>query len=155
MLLALIAGLLVMAGYGNDPGFLPETMGMIKRYEGFSRLPYVCVRGRQTIGYGHNLDASPITERAAEVILEDDVQTALDEARRSVSNFDDLSPARKAVLVDMAFNLGGEGLRKFRRMIAAIEAEDFNGAADEMVNSRWYHQVGNRSRELVEKMREG
>ena len=38
-------------------------------------------------------------------------------------------------------------------MRAAVLRGDWSAAADEMVNSRWYGQVGNRSRDLVRRMR--
>lgn len=66
-----------------------------------------------------------------------------------------LSPARQEVLVNMSFNLGVEGLFKFRRMWAAIRAHNFDLAADEMLDSKWARQVGSRAEELSEKMRKG
>ena len=38
-------------------------------------------------------------------------------------------------------------------MRKAVLRRDWSAAADEMVNSRWYGQVGNRSRDLVRRMR--
>ena len=38
-------------------------------------------------------------------------------------------------------------------MKAAVEAGDWEKAADEMVDSDWYDQVGNRAKDLVERMR--
>jgi len=38
-------------------------------------------------------------------------------------------------------------------MKAGVDARDFNSAADEMVDSRWYTQVPNRARRLVARMR--
>ena len=38
-------------------------------------------------------------------------------------------------------------------MKAGVDARDWNKAADEMVDSRWYTQVPNRARRLVERMR--
>ena len=69
--------------------------------------------------------------------------------------FDQLDDIRAKVVVDMRFNLGAAGFRKFRKMIAALERDDYDTAADEMVDSAWYHQVGTRARRLVEMMRTG
>ena len=57
------------------------------------------------------------------------------------------------VLVDMSFNLGKPKLMKFKKMIEALQRYDFETAADEMIDSAWYHQVGRRSKYLVNKMR--
>ncbi|MBL4664245.1 MAG: hypothetical protein JKY22_12005 [Flavobacteriaceae bacterium] len=64
----------------------------------------------------------------------------------------ELSGVRRAVLIDMAYNLGLSGLLKFRRMLAAMEVRDFDKAAIEMENSRWFNQVGNRSKRLQKMM---
>jgi len=53
----------------------------------------------------------------------------------------------------MAFNLGRPRLSQFKNMIKAVNEGNYKKAADEMVDSRWYHQVGRRSQELVELMR--
>ena len=44
-------------------------------------------------------------------------------------------------------------LSRFVKMIAAVRREDWGGAADEMENSLWFRQVGERGRELVRRMR--
>jgi lysozyme len=57
------------------------------------------------------------------------------------------------VCVNMAFNLGRTRLSRFKKMITAVNEGKYAKAADEMIDSKWYGQVGNRSRELVELMR--
>ena len=51
------------------------------------------------------------------------------------------------------FNLGYPRLSKFKGMKAGVDDADWNRAADEMVDSRWYEQVPNRAKRLVERMR--
>ena len=53
----------------------------------------------------------------------------------------------------MMFNMGRPRLSKFRGMRAAVDAGDWNRAADEMVDSRWCQQVTNRADRLVNRMR--
>ena len=52
------------------------------------------------------------------------------------------------------FNLGRPRLSKFVGMKRGVDAKDWNSAADEMVDSRWYRQVGDRAERLVNRMRE-
>jgi lysozyme len=54
----------------------------------------------------------------------------------------------------MAFNLGSEGLSKFQKTIEAIENGDFDKAAEEMGDSLWAEQVGDRAAEDMELMRD-
>ena len=53
----------------------------------------------------------------------------------------------------MMFNLGYPRLSKFKGMKRGVDARDWQSAADEMVDSRWYRQVTKRADRLVERMR--
>tara|TARA_R110001632_G_scaffold124133_3_gene236870 strand:- start:3063 stop:3236 length:174 start_codon:yes stop_codon:yes gene_type:complete len=48
----------------------------------------------------------------------------------------------------MCFNLGGTRLSKFKNMLKACKEGDWKQMAVEMEDSRWFNQVGGRSREL-------
>ena len=137
---------------------LSDITPLLKRHEGLKLDMYVCPAGRRTIGYGHNLDMVPITERAAEIILEDDIAMVLwqmGQIPRLAGILKTISPARRAVLISMAFNLGVAGLLGFRNMLNAMERGNFDWASQEMLSSRWASQVGARARELARMMREG
>ena len=54
----------------------------------------------------------------------------------------------------MMFNMGRPRLSKFVGMKRGVDNRDWNAAADEMVDSRWYQQVNNRASRLVQRMRE-
>jgi len=53
----------------------------------------------------------------------------------------------------MVFNLGPGGFGKFKKAIAAMKKEEWEEAANEMLDSRWARQVGNRAKELAAMMR--
>ena len=57
------------------------------------------------------------------------------------------------IIANMMFNMGRPRLSKFANMKAAVDEGDWNRAADEMMDSRWYNQVTNRAERLVERMR--
>lgn len=61
-----------------------------------------------------------------------------------VKSFDKLNLARQIIVIDLVFNNGEAGLRKFVATLAAIEKADFEKAADEMQDSDWFTQVGDR-----------
>jgi len=111
--------------------------------------------GVETIGVGHNLRDRPISDRAVQVILEDDVEIAERDARRVFKNFDSLSEARQAVVVNMAFNLGATRLSSFRFMIRAVTNGKWQEAAEHMRDSLWAAQVGERANRLAEAMLRG
>ena len=48
----------------------------------------------------------------------------------------------------MCFNLGGSRLAKFKNMLRACRRHDWKEMAVQMEDSRWFGQVGRRSKEL-------
>ena len=81
-----------------------------------------------------------------------DIMECIEDLRLIFSKFDELSEARQHCLIDMRFNLGPGGFRSFKRMIGAVEAGDFEAAAIQMQDSKWFSQVGRRAARLVEMM---
>lgn len=154
----------------GDNGVKETTLReRLKQEEGFSDVPYRCPAGHWTIGYGHNMEASPlpvdirknldvcgrITHSDAERLLDADIERAEIAAKVLFPNYNELTVNRRGVLVDMAFNMGEATLGKFKRMRAAVLKNDYETAAQEMEGSRWFSQVGDRSKRLVKIMREG
>ena len=130
-----------------------STKDMIKRHEGFRPYIYLDTVGVPTGGYGHAFHAgSVLPDTIWELIFEADYQTALDDYEEL--GFD-LDQVRKAVVIDMLFNLGRGRFLQFKNTIAAIRAGDWERAACGMENSAWYGQVRTRAVKLVRMMRTG
>ena len=123
----------------------------IKRHEGFRGMPYKDTLGNWTIGYGTRL---PISEEEAELLLRHRLGNMAAELRTKVQFFDDLPETIQTVLLDMLYNLGINRLMTFNRMWEAVEKRDWQKMAEEMKDSLWYQQVGDRSKELVRKVEE-
>lgn len=132
-----------------------QTMNLIKRHEGLELKPYRCPAGRLTIGYGRNLDDVGIDEQEAENMLVRDMMKVVKGLRENIPGFDELTSARQAVLIDMAYNLGLEGLLKFKRMLGHVVTFEWAQAAEEMLNSKWARQVGSRANRLATMMETG
>ncbi len=141
---------------------------------GRSLKPGEKARGNRTIGVGFNLERNdarerleklgldynaiirgekPLEDNYIDILFKEDIEAAVSDARRYVPNFDELPNEAKLVVTNMAFNLGYNRLSQFKKLRQALINENYEEAAKEMENSRWYHQVGNRSRELVRVMR--
>lgn len=129
--------------------------GELARDEGIEFKPYRDTVGKLTIGVGHNLDDVPISHAAAMQILEDDIVRTMGELNRVAPFWSSLDDVRQRVLANMAFNLGGDGLAKFVKMLAATKEGDYDRAADEMADSQWARQVGSRAVRLISMMRTG
>tara|TARA_R110002020_G_scaffold292877_1_gene508306 strand:- start:633 stop:1076 length:444 start_codon:yes stop_codon:yes gene_type:complete len=133
----------------------------IKLDEGFEPKPYKCTADKLTIGYGLNLEEG-ITKEEAEEIL----KLRLDANYKQLMCCEHGSVLDKIyykkpyphycalinILSNMQYNLGLNGLLKFKNMWKAIEAHDFKAAALEMKDSKWYNQVGARAKRLVARM---
>ena len=77
--------------------YLSSLKGDLIRDEGVVLSLYRCPAGFQTIGVGHNLDAKPISERAALVILEDDIADVIADLDLRLPWWRSLNEARQHV----------------------------------------------------------
>jgi len=134
---------------------------MLKAQEGTGHVrhgrffPYVDTVGKTTIGYGRCLDTKGISTAMALMMFSEDIADAIDIARRVCSVYDQLSRARQLVMISMAFNLGMVGLNKWVRFLNAIHKEDWNEAADELLDSKAAKEdAPTRYRQLAKMMRE-
>lgn len=126
----------------------------IERHEGRRRLPYKDSRGILTIGIGRNL-LKGLSDDEIDHLFMNDLLEAEVAARKLVYVFDQLSENRKAVILNLAFNLGETRLRGFKKALEAINSFNYEEAAKELENSLWYSQVGYRSKELIRIWRGG
>ena len=117
--------------------------------------PYRCSAGKLSIGVGRNLDDRGITRAEADLMLENDIDLALEELRRNLPWFAQLDGVRQAVLVNMCFNLGWTRLAQFSRMLSAVRRGDYVEAAKEMKASLWAKQVKSRAVTLERMMETG
>ncbi len=115
----------------------------------------MCPAGYLTIGYGRNLDKKGISPREAAYLLDNDIIDFHNECHDRFTWFSGLNSARKTVIISMALNMGTEGLSKFEKMIEAIDHKEWKMAAEEMMNSKWRTQVGDRARDLAFMMETG
>ena len=145
------------------PNLIEQIKEDLVKHEGYVTEIYLCSENYPTFGIGHMVTeedmeytwpvGTPVTdERILQVFHDDcneavkDVDSIFDDVRNHPDNV-------VRVLVNMAFNLGRSRLSKFKNMVAAVNAKDYNKAADEMIDSKWYRQVKTRGVELAEIMR--
>jgi len=145
-----------------------EYTSFVQQWEGFSSKAYTDSRGNLTIGYGFNLSDSSaqtkleahginyrgllkggqITAAQAESLLLQEVAIATATAQEFFPSFDKHPYSVKRILVDLSYNLGPK-VENFVKFKAAIERFDYKTASRELVNSKWYSQVGRRSKNHV------
>lgn len=112
------------------------------------------IQGNPTIGYGRLLTrGNGLTDVEAERLLRNDVGDVCDQLDHALPWWRELDCKRRRAIIDMAFNLGVGGLLTFRKMLAALRARDYEGAAAEALDSAWARQVGQRAHEVAELLR--
>ena len=131
---------------------MKDFIEQLKEDEGLRLLPYRCTAGKLTIGYGRNIEDNGIFLDEAVFMLERDSELA----RRDLIDIFNLRFGDKLydynrfnALTNMMYNLGKPRFLGFKKMIAAIKIQDWKTAADEMIDSKWAKQVGDRAVRLA------
>ena len=119
--------------------------------------------GYPTFGIGHLVrdtdpehgqeSGTPVSEDRVIEAFNKDVESVLNDCTILYGDFSKLPEEAQLIIANMMFNLGRPRLSKFKGMKAGVDAQDWNKAADEMIDSAWYRQVPNRAGRLVKRMR--
>lgn len=129
--------------------------GIVRLNEGLRLKPYHCTAGKLTIGYGRNLEDVGITAEEAEMLLYNDLAAADRDLKRALPWVASLDAARQEALLDMAFNLGISRLLRFKKMLAALQEKDWEGAANQCLDSTYARQVGARAHRNAHALKHG
>ncbi len=139
-------------------------------HEGLRLQPYFCSKGKKTIGVGHCLDTNPLTAEeekvlgdwqhgishcAALYLLRNDIKRVCISLKKKIDFFKNLDAERQYALVDMAFNLGVQGLLKFKKMLKALRRKDYEKASEECLNSQYAKEVGRRAERIAHTLKTG
>lgn len=128
---------------------------LLIRHEGKVNKPYYDTVGKLTIGIGRNLDDRGLSDSEVMFLFQNDLKQHTDELERAYPWVKTLDPVRRAVLIDMCFNLGLHRLSKFINTLMHVRNGDYEKAASAMLQSKWATQVGNRAKRLSEMMKTG
>ena len=111
--------------------------------------------GYPTFGIGHLItendpehgepDGKEISEDRVNEVFAADVAKFVSESKILFPDLDELPDVAQQVIVNMAFNMGRPRLSKFKNFIAGVNDRDWTRAAEEMMDSRWATQVGDRA----------
>lgn len=132
-----------------------DLASQLLRDEGQRLFPYVDTVGKTTIGVGRNLTDDGISQAECDTLLANDISAATVRLESAFPWTQGLDPVRQAVLVNMTFNMGIGGLAGFKETLAKIQAGDYSGAAQAMLQSAWAAQVGPRAQRLAIQMESG
>lgn len=118
-------------------------------------MPYLDSLGNPTIGYGH-LIANGVSNAAAQQILSDDIAISIQQCQaepwwQNVAGTD----ARARSCCELMFILGPSKFAGFHNADAGLLANDFETAANQIIDSALDHEDGERINVLAEMIRTG
>jgi len=126
------------------------TATRIKKNEGLRHIAYKDTNGIWTVGYGRNLQAVAFTDQEIDLMFANDLKRAQIGAK-SFKAYERLSEARRGVIVEMCYQLGAEGVRRFTAFWDAVARSDWETAKKELLNSKWARKDSPaRAQELAE-----
>ena len=120
----------------------------LKQEEGFKGIVYKCSEGFDTIGFGTRL---PITKEEATLLLEYRLSKTISGVKSSLHHLN-IHDEAWDILYNMTYQIGLGGLLKFKKMIKALENQDYYNASIEMKSSLWAKQTPNRANRLIDRM---
>jgi lysozyme len=139
---------------------MDKLLESVKRHEGYRNKVYLDTLGKRTVGVGHLCvedfweDGKEYEEDFLMGILEKDLQSAIDQADDMCKDLK-ISSDAKILIIEMIFQLGGNGVSKFRKMWQALQQDppDYAEASVQMLDSRWAKQTPNRANEMADHMK--
>ncbi len=127
----------------------------IKKNEGYSDKPYKDQLGFYTIGYGHlikekenNYYIKKYNKDHFKKLFEADFKKAQDQYQKNFfKKYHTIS--EKELLIEMLFQLGENGVSKFKKMLYFLNKKEKFMASLEMLDSLWYLQTPERVKNLI------
>ena len=145
----------------QDGGVVGSLEDQLKQHEGFREEIYLDTQGNPTVGWGHKLPRGYLTEvgetpfsmEQLKEFFKSDIKRAEESAKANFSNWSSIPSSLQLALTNQAFQLGGKGQSKFKRMITAVERGDWARAAIEALRSKWASQTPVRAQALADAFR--
>ena len=135
-----------------------ELIKQLRRDEGEVLHAYSDSLGYLTIGVGRLIDkrkGGGITHEESAYLLNNDIERKHAELLKRAPWMANLDPVRFGCLLNMAFQLGVDGLMGFKNTLAMVRAGDYAGAAAGMLQSLWATQTPERAKRLSVQMETG
>ena len=136
-----------------------ELIAQLKVDEGVEPCAYQDHLGFWTIGVGRLIDkrkpGAGLRPSEIDFLLQNDVDDRIDQLTRRLPWFQNLDDARKGVLLNMAFQMGVDGLLGFKNTLKLIEDGHYPEAAAAMMQSKWAQQTPSRAKKMARQMETG
>lgn len=140
---------------------------MLEIDEGYRAKPYIDSEGYPTGGIGIKLGPKgaslgmyqftiPLNVAKLWALTHaQDMEAKLSSSNALQSVWEALEQPRKDALVNMAFQLGFDGLMNFKKMLAAVRAGNWQEATRQGKDSKWYGQTKDRASRVLATLENG
>ena len=140
---------------------MDRLLQSVKHHEGYRNKVYLDTLGKRTVGVGHLCvedfweDDKEYEESFLMEILQKDLQEAIRGAKELMEEHGcaDIDERAEEIIIEMVFQLGRTGVKKFRNMWKALSEHNYVGASYEMLDSKWAKQTPNRAKDMAEQMK--
>jgi len=122
-----------------------EVLDMLIKNEGMMCNLYTCKAGKTSIGVGRNLTDIGISEEEARFLAKNDKERAIKNLDKHWAVWRSFPKEAQLVCIDMTFNLGINGFMGFRKTRALMEMGMWLEASEELLDSKYKIQVGDRA----------
>lgn len=142
----------------NSASLRSRLETQLRRDEGEVLSAYTDSEGYLTIGIGRLIDkrkGGGISKAESSYLFANDVDAKSAEVYAALPWAKKLDEARQGVLLNMAFQMGTNGLLGFKNTLAMIQSGKYDQAADGMLQSLWARQTPARAARLAAQMRTG
>jgi len=134
------------------PEFLEVLKYRHKESEGFRAVPYQDTEGVWTFGHGFTRiekdEADVVLQMKLLKIIEGDLPIFAEE-------IGSLNEKRLMIFIEMIYQLGVAGVKKFKKFRKAILVDDWLECKAQMLDSRWHVQTTNRCEKLAKEFERG
>ena len=141
---------------------MSEAVQRLAFHEGCVLKPYKDSHGYWTVGIGRCIDKNPltteelravgqnwksegITKNAAYMLLHNDIKRILAVLKEEIAFWNELDDERQYALLDMAFQMGINGVLRFKKMLAAMGVGNWEKAKSECLDSNYGREFKNRA----------
>lgn len=135
---------------------ISDITKQLRQDEGVKRTVYQDHLGYWTIGVGRLVDPSKpgagLRDNEIDLMLRNDIMDRINQLSTRLPWFVKLDDVRQGVLINMAFQLGVDGLLGFVTTLDLISKGKYAEAANQMLKSKWAKQTPERAARMAKQM---
>jgi lysozyme len=151
-------GIIVNFGSGPpDAAMIEELRKQLEQEEGRVRWAYQDSRGLWTIGIGTLIDrkGGGLEENEIDYLFNNRLVKKMTELAKALPWTNQLDEVRRAALINMAYQMGTDGLLQFTTMLAHLKTGNYLLAYNDALDSKWAKQTPERAKRVATQLLTG